>query len=140
MFKLTIAFLLTTATLAHAATLNVTVTGANSDEGHLLISLFDRAEFFPDKPEKAIYAKKVRLKNRRAKVSLNKLKAGDYAIAIAHDANDNGKLDTNGIGIPTEGFGFSRNPKIMVGPPKFEKSRIHVDQKNVSTEIMLKYF
>lgn len=123
-----------------AATINVSITGAKTDDGHILVSLFDRAEFFPDKPEQALLKEKVTIKNGRAKIAFKDLKAGDYAIAIAHDANDNGKLDTNGLGIPTEGFGFSRNPKIVAGPPKFETSSVHLEEKNVSTEIKLKYY
>ena len=34
------------------------------------------------------------------------LKDGVYAIAIIHDENTNGKLDTNFIGIPAEGVAF----------------------------------
>ena len=30
-----------------------------------------------------------------------------------HDENDNGKLDTNFMGIPVEGYGFSNNPQVM---------------------------
>lgn len=43
---------------------------------------------------------------------------GDYALSVIHDENGNGKLDTF-VKIPREGFGFSRNPPIRFGPPKF---------------------
>ena len=43
---------------------------------------------------------------------------GDYAVSVIHDENNNAKLDTF-AGIPREGFGFSRNPAIRFGPPKF---------------------
>lgn len=46
---------------------------------------------------------------------------GRYAVAVYQDANRNGKFDRNFIGIPTEPFGFSRNPKIMFGPPKLKE-------------------
>ena len=44
--------------------------------------------------------------------------AGTYAVAAFHDSNDNGKLDTM-IGIPKEGFAFSRNPKLHTRGPHF---------------------
>jgi uncharacterized protein (DUF2141 family) len=50
------------------------------------------------------------------------LPRGDYAVAIIHDENGNGKLDTI-AGIPREGFGFSRNPPIRFGPPRFAAAR-----------------
>jgi uncharacterized protein (DUF2141 family) len=33
----------------------------------------------------------------------------------------NGKMDTNLVGKPTEGYGFSNNVIGKVGPPAFEK-------------------
>lgn len=49
------------------------------------------------------------------------VKPGRYVITIYHDANSNGKLDTNILGIPKERYGFSNNPGSRFGPPKFEK-------------------
>jgi uncharacterized protein (DUF2141 family) len=39
----------------------------------------------------------------------SRLPAGDYAFAVYHDANGNGKLDRNGVGMPTEDYAFSNN-------------------------------
>lgn len=45
--------------------------------------------------------------------------AGHYALTLFHDENDNQRLDTV-LGVPKEGFAFSRNPKVRFGPPRFE--------------------
>lgn len=58
-------------------------------------------------------------------ISFDGLPRGDYAIAVIHDENGNGKLDTF-AGIPKEGFGFSRNPIITFGPPSFSAARFTV--------------
>uniref|UniRef100_UPI0035C9E695 DUF2141 domain-containing protein n=1 Tax=uncultured Sphingomonas sp. TaxID=158754 RepID=UPI0035C9E695 len=50
------------------------------------------------------------------------LPRGEYAIAVIHDENGNKKLDTF-AGIPREGFGFSRNPPVTFGPPRFAAAR-----------------
>jgi uncharacterized protein (DUF2141 family) len=47
---------------------------------------------------------------------------GTYALAVIHDENANGQLDTF-ANIPREGFGFSRNPPIRFGPPRYEETR-----------------
>ena len=39
---------------------------------------------------------------------------------MIHDENDNHKLDTNWIGIPTEGYGTSRDAVGKFGPPSFK--------------------
>ena len=51
--------------------------------------------------------------------------AGTYAIAVVHDENGNNKLD-KAIFLPKEGFGFSRNPTITVGPPSFKSASFAV--------------
>ena len=43
---------------------------------------------------------------------------GRYALLVIHDENRNGKLDTM-LGLPREGFGFSRNPALRMGPPHY---------------------
>lgn len=61
-------------------------------------------------------------------------KQGNYAIWIFHDENSNGKLDKNFLGIPTEKYGFSNNPKLFFGPPKYEETLIWVN-KNLEIDI-----
>jgi uncharacterized protein (DUF2141 family) len=53
--------------------------------------------------------------------SIKNIKPGKYAIRYYHDENLNGKLDTNLVGKPTEGYGFSNNVTGKFGPPPFEK-------------------
>ena len=50
---------------------------------------------------------------------------GRYALTIFHDENNNRRLDTV-LGIPREGFGFSRNPVIRFGAPRFEQVNIEL--------------
>jgi uncharacterized protein (DUF2141 family) len=54
-------------------------------------------------------------------VSFEGLPVGTYALSIIHDENANGRLDTFAK-IPREGFGFSRNPPIRFGAPKFSEA------------------
>lgn len=56
-------------------------------------------------------------------IRISGLAPGGYAVAIFHDENRNRKLDML-IGIPREGFGFSRNPVVRFGAPKFRQVRI----------------
>lgn len=55
-------------------------------------------------------------------VSFDGLPRGGYALAVIHDENNNARLDTF-AGIPREGFGFSRNPPIRFGAPRFVAAR-----------------
>ncbi|MGH7186252.1 MAG: DUF2141 domain-containing protein, partial [Pseudomonadota bacterium] len=51
----------------------------------------------------------------------------EYAVQVYHDANGNGKLDTNLVGIPIERFGFSRDAAGNFGPPGFADAKVSVD-------------
>ena len=43
-----------------------------------------------------------------------------------HDENENSRLDKNAFGIPTERYGFSKNPKRGYGPPMFSETAIEL--------------
>jgi uncharacterized protein (DUF2141 family) len=59
--------------------------------------------------------------DKKCTISLKNLKQGKYAIRYFHDENLNGVMETNNLGKPTEGYGFSNNVTVMFGPPSFEK-------------------
>ncbi|MCT8002849.1 DUF2141 domain-containing protein [Sphingomonas sanguinis] len=69
---------------------------------------------------------------------LDGLPHGDYAAAVIHDENGNAKLDTL-AGIPREGFGFSRNPAIRFGPPRFTAARFTLDSVAETQQIRMRY-
>ncbi len=102
-------------------TLTVEVTGLRSTKGSVVFSLFSGSEGFPDKGEKAVASGQCAIADdKTARLIVPKLAPGSYAVTLFHDENANGKLDTKTFGIPKEGFGFSRDPKIRVGPPRFK--------------------
>lgn len=70
-------------------------------------------------------------------IALGPLPRGDWAVAVIHDANSNGKLDTV-MGVPREGFGFSRNPSIGFGAPKFDAARFPLQGDTVE-KVKLRY-
>ncbi len=72
---------------------------------------------FPDCGAAGITAA-LAIKDRTATARLNDITPGTYAIAVFHDENGNGQLDTF-LGIPREGFGFSRNPPVRPRAPRF---------------------
>ena len=66
------------------------------------------------------------------------LPLGNYAVAVIHDENNNKKLDTL-AGIPREGFGFSRNPPIRFGAPRFAAARFTVTSDANQQQIRMRY-
>ena len=107
-------------------TISVTATKLRSDDGYARFALFDGPKGFPGRNGNAVGAKQVRVRNGRATVKFEDLPAGTYAVALHHDENANGKLDTTVVGIPTEGYGVSRNPKYGWGPPRWNDAKFDV--------------
>lgn len=107
-------------------TLSVTVDDIQVAEGTLLVDVFDKADHFLETPFRS--AKAEVSTTGSIELSFEKLPRGTYAISVIHDQNDNGELDMNAVGIPTEGYGFSKDAMGMFGPPSFEKAQINIEQ------------
>ena len=73
----------------------------------------------------------------RVSVTMTDLPPGKYAVAAYVDSNKNGKQDKNGLGMPTEIFGFSNNARGRFGPPDFAKAEFELGEEPVSLSIHL---
>jgi uncharacterized protein (DUF2141 family) len=94
--------------------LEIEITGIKNNTGKIMLQLMD-----PD--EKTVSEKMSEIKDQKCLILIENLKAGKYAVRYFHDENLNGEMDTNFMGIPKEGYGFSNNAKGSFGPPPFEK-------------------
>ncbi|MGZ8336261.1 MAG: DUF2141 domain-containing protein [Allosphingosinicella sp.] len=63
---------------------------------------------------------------------------GTWSLSVIHDENNNARLDRF-MAIPREGFGFSRNPAIRMGPPRFDEVRFQVAAGPVRQVVRMKY-
>jgi uncharacterized protein (DUF2141 family) len=117
--------------------LEIQVTGLRSAKGVLQLCLTRDAGDFPDCRSAAAGLKRT-VSAADPTIRFEGLAQGNYAVAIIHDANANAKLDTM-LGIPKEGFGFSRNPAIRFGPPRFDAARFAVDGSGAVQQIRMRY-
>jgi uncharacterized protein (DUF2141 family) len=103
-------------------TLEIEVSQLRSHKGVLRICLTADPENFPDCRHDTRSVTRT-VPADRPSVRFDGLSAGNWAAAVIHDENANGKLD-KAIGIPREGFGFTRNPTITFGPPRFTAASV----------------
>lgn len=122
------------------SSLSITIEGFKNPKGQVCINLFSNSQGFPSTKEKAVQAQCMPVKETLETITFQNLDAGSYGVAVIHDANVDGKLNRNILGIPTEGVGFSNNPKIRTGPPKFGETVILVTGKITQIRIHLQYF
>ena len=64
---------------------------------------------------------------------------GTYAIALLHDENGNGRADRALSMIPREGFGFSRDAPVRMGPPSFADAAVVVGAQPQRYTIRMRY-
>jgi uncharacterized protein (DUF2141 family) len=107
-------------------TLIVAVTGLRSGRGNVVLALFRGPEGFPDQDSRALAAQTLPLAGFTSpSARFERLDIGDYAVALFHDENANGRLDTF-WGMPTEGLGVSNNPLIRWRAPSFREARFTI--------------
>ena len=99
----------------------VEIVGLRDARGMVRLCLTRDAKSFPDcKAGSAVHAT-IKAGKGPLRYTFASVPAGTYAIAAFHDANGDGKLNTM-LGIPKEGFAFSRNPAMRARAPRFNEA------------------
>ena len=127
-------FLFSTATCF--SQLHVSVENLKKDSGTVLIAIYNSKKSFNNIRE-VFLAGRVKAKDLKADFTFNDIPAGEYAISLFHDVNDNEKLDKTSVGIPSEPYGFSNNAKGSLGPPSFKKAKFTYDGNSLDVAIKL---
>ena len=116
--------------------LTVSVTNIQHAKGKISFGLFRKQDSFPVKG-KQFKGVLIDTKKPSTKYTFENLADGQYAVAIFHDENENGIMDKNMFGAPTEAYGFSRNARGTFAAPSFEEAKIDL-KENKSIEIWIK--
>jgi uncharacterized protein (DUF2141 family) len=118
-----------------AADLTINVTDIEPQQGTLRLSLFDSADSYSTGATPRFSAMQ-RVDRTSTKVTIHELPSGRYAVKLYHDENNNGQLDSNALGMPSEGYGFSNNAGRF-GPPSFDDAAVELDHSR-SIEIRVR--
>jgi uncharacterized protein (DUF2141 family) len=81
----------------------------------------------------------IKIRKTEARCDFEDIPPGTYAITVIHDENMDGKLDTNWLGIPKEGYGFSNDVKPLLGAPPFSAASFQHDGGTLDLTISLHY-
>ena len=94
-----------------------------NDNGVVQFALYNRQVDFPDESFKKCYLiRKEAIHNRTSSVTFKGLTAGNYAVNVLHDENNDGKINKT-LFLPNEGVGFSNYDKIRIGnKPNFKEA------------------
>ena len=117
-----------------AATLEVRVENIRKTEGQVRITVFDEANWL-SREEWIDQALKPAQSD--AVEATFELSPGSYAVAVLHDVNGNGKMDTRLLRLPKEPYGFSRGAEPKMGPPEFEDAVFELADEDMAIVITL---
>ena len=123
-----------------AAELAIEVRGIRSGDGRLLVAIHgpENSAAFPS-ADGVVAGLHQRARAGTLRFVLRDLLPGRYAVNAFHDENDNGELDTNLVGIPSEGYGFANDPGAAFGPPDFEAAAVTVGDISEDAVLTLSY-
>ena len=127
-----IILLTTLLNVAHAADIQVNIKGIEENEGEIRVSLFSSVikDAFPV-PSNDIQ-QTVKANTDGVSLKFTNVSAGEYAISVLHDKNNNNEMDTI-IGIPSEPYGNSGEYTSF--KPDYDESKFIVTDKSIIIEI-----
>ena len=111
--------------IALASDLTVTVESIAKTQGTIVLGLFDEASYDGD-GDGAVNGANLKVEGNDVTVTFEGLEPGEYAVKLYHDVNDDGEMNTNPFGMPTEPFAFSNDAKGRFGPAKWDAAKFSV--------------
>lgn len=121
---------------AQADRLEVLVSGIPDDRGVLACSLHGDPAAFPQGP--GLARDRVPPRGGQALCVFQDVAPGRYAVAVMHDADNDGRLGVNLLGMPTEGWGVSGNAAPRLRAPRFDETAFDMGRDALGLQITLR--
>ncbi|WP_299195922.1 DUF2141 domain-containing protein [uncultured Erythrobacter sp.] len=125
---------------AAAQSLTVTITDVRSSDGVVracltaMESTFPRCDRDPNSRSSTVRS------GDTVTIRFDDVAPGEYAIAVLHDENENGKIDRVLGMAPREGYGFSRDAPVRMAPPDWDDAVFEMGGSSRSMTIKMRYF
>ena len=127
---------------APGVTVRVTITALRNHDGMVMACMTTDQSRFPrcrgDAAAHRVNMPAAGADDATLTISFPHVQPGTYAIALLHDENGNGQADKTAM-IPREGFGFSRDARVRMGPPTFADAAFTVGAQPVQQTIRMRY-
>jgi uncharacterized protein (DUF2141 family) len=120
--------------------IHVTILNIRNGIGTVDCALFNSPSGFPREVlHSAMRLVVMRVPISEARCDFEDIPPGSYALVVLHDENMNGKIDTDWLGVPKEGYGFSNDAKVAFKAPSFHDASFVYDGKTLDLTIALRY-
>ena len=125
---------------AAAGTVTITVTDLRNSEGVVRACMTTVESVFPRCAKDPNSYRTVVPAGETVTIRFNNVKPGDYAIALLHDENEDGKANRVLGMAPREGYGFSRDAPVRMAPPEWDDAVFTVGTASQRVTIKMRYF
>ena len=123
---------------ASAARIIVTIDGLHSAQGNVFVGLYATpSKFLNGNQSDAM--RKVRASAGPITVTFDNMPPGTYAVGAYHDENANDHLDTNLLGLPTEGYALSNGVRAVFSKPNFYQAAFTVGAGDRPVALHIRY-
>lgn len=112
----------------------VPISVVRNAKGRVFVALYNQSGWL--RAGRFIDYREVRAKQGQVTAVFRGVPAGRYSVAVFHDENANGRVDTNWLGLPAEGFGFSRITPFRV--PSFGETSFDLNH-GATQPVRLRY-
>lgn len=120
--------------------IHVKILDIKNSTGTVACALFESPEGFPAEfLQFATNITMIKIRDTQARCNFLDIPQGTYALAVVHDENMDGKLGTNWLGVPTEGYAFSSGATVTMSAPSFEDASFTYDGHKLDMTIKLNY-
>jgi uncharacterized protein (DUF2141 family) len=123
---------------AAAARIIVTVTGLRSVQGGVYVGLYATPSKFLNGTQ-VDAMRKVRASTGPVTVVFDNLAPGTYAVGAYHDENNNDHMDTDFVGLPTEGYALSNGVRAVMSKPTFQQAAFTVGAEDKPVALHIRY-
>ena len=119
--------------------LYVDVEGVKKAEGLIAVTLYadDSSRFLAKRG--SLYVGRVPARAPRTSVCIYLPSTGVYALGVYQDEDSDRKYDRTSVGLPAEPYGFSNDPAVFLGMPRFSSVRLSVPRDNMRTSVTLRH-
>lgn len=117
----------------------VDVSTLKNYSGLARVCLYSSNDGFPMKSEKAFKTIVINLEKDGARARFVDIPYGEYAAAVLHDENKNGKMDLSWMMLPKEGFGASNIMEKRIIPPGFNDAKFLFHSEKIILKVHIHY-
>ncbi|CAB5503165.1 hypothetical protein [uncultured Gammaproteobacteria bacterium] len=125
--------------LSYATNIEVNISNIKPITGKLFVTLDTKDTYDKEDKSNSVFSAIKKISKSGHKITIDDVSSDTYAFSVFHDVDNNNKLSTNFLSVPSEGYGFSNNVVGNFGKPTFKEASFIVngEQETINLNVEL---